>query len=236
MSNEDFSDEIRRSAPPRAAQSKRKTKKKVVRRAPARQPVEDDAVHVAAPLARNAPRPAPRAQGTREPNRAPTRRGGVVMGREGEELARRRTSVGDKFEIPPTYVPQGWTYQWNTVTVLNQGIEEIVRGDLQMHENGWRPVPSSRHPGHWTPHGHKGAIVMEGLRLEERPESLTQDAQQEDKERAGAQVRDRTDALRLTQAKLPGARVASQRGHAGGMRMEIDPALDIPRPQHEVEE
>ena len=235
MSNMDFDDdqpEIRR-APPRAPQ--RRAKKKKVRRAVVREPEPD--AYADAPVRRNAPRPPPRAEGTRDTNRDPVRAGAVVVaGRGGEQLTRRRTAVGDKFEIPKHYVPVGWSYQWNAVTVLNQGIQEIIRGDLQMHENGWRPVPSSRHPGHWTPQDHDGAIVVEGLRLEERPKSLTDEANAEDELRAKSQVRDRTDALRLTQKALPGANVAAQRNQAGGMRMSIDPALDIPRPQHEIEE
>lgn len=223
--------EIRR-APPRAAQTKRKP----VKKPPARRAAPAQ-VHAEAALARNVPRPAPRAEGTRDPNREPARRGAVVaIGRDGEQLARRRTSVGDKFDIPKNEWPRGWDYQWNAVTILNQGVNEIVRGDLQMHENGWRPVPSSRFPGRWTPQGHEGEIVVEGQRLEERPEELGRQAREEDGLRAKAQVRDRTDALRLTQAKLPGANVASQRNNAGGMRMSIDPALDIPRPEHEIEE
>ena len=36
--------------------------------------------------------------------------------------------------------------------------------------------------------------------------------------------------------KLPGADVSIARHQAGGMTMSIDPALDIPRPQHQIEE
>ncbi len=214
-------------------------KKKVVKRGTSRRPrIEPPAeIRAAAPVQRNSPRPPVRPEGTRDTAREPSRRGAVtVMSRTGEVLTRRRTSVGDKFDVPLNEIPQGWSYQWNAVTVLNQGIEEIVRGDLQMHENGWRPVPASRHPGRWAPHGFEGAIIVDGQRLEERPESLTKEAHDEDVLRAKSQVRDRTDALRLTQKQLPGANVASTRGQAGGMRMSIDPALDIPRPQHEIEE
>lgn len=238
MSDTQFNDddgpgEIRRG-PPRARQTRKVVKKKKTHQ---RRAAPEPDARAESPLRRNAPRPAPRAEGTRDAAREPARRGAVIAaGRTGEQLTRRRTSVVDKFEIPAHYIPVGWSYQWNAVTVLNQGMNEIVRGDLQMHENGWRPVPASRHPGHWTSPDHEGAIVVEGLRLEERPESLTKEALAEDKMRAGAQVRDRTDALRMTQKALPGANVASQRNQAGGMRMSIDPALDIPRPQHEIEE
>lgn len=227
MSNQDVdNDQEVVRAPPRA-----KPKKKAAHRKPA--PV----ARSTEPVSRKAPRPPVRPEGTRDINREPVRRGAVVaIGHDGEQLTRRRTAVGDKFEVPKGYEPAGWTYQWNAVTILNQNVHEVVRGDLQMYENGWRPVPASRHPGHWTAQGHEGAIIIDGLRLEERPESLTQEALAEDKLRAGAQVRDRTDALRLTQKELPGSNIARQRNQAGGMRMSIDPALDIPRPQHEIEE
>lgn len=234
MSNTDFDDTIRR-APPRAARGATKvpTKAKKPRRPPT---VPQQEVRAEAPVRRNAPRPAPR-EATRDIAREPSRRGAVIaVGHNGEQLTRRRKSVGDKFAIPAHYIPHGWDYQWNAVTVLNQGVHEIVRGDLGMHENGWRPVPASRHPGHWTPHDHEGAIIVDGLRLEERPMSLTLEAKAEDTARAKAQVRDRTDALRLTQRDLPGSKVARERGNAGQMRMSIDPGLDIPAPQHELDD
>lgn len=223
---DDNEGEIRRT-PPRA---KPKAKAKVTAKKPA-------IVHADAAVRRMAPRPPPRPEGTRDVNREPSRSGGVIaVGHDGEQLTRRRTAVGDKFDVPKNYIPAGWVYQWNAVTVLNQSVHEIVRGDLQMYENGWRAVPSSRHPGHWTPQGHEGGIVIDGLRLEERPKSLDDEAKAEDILRAKSQVRDRTDALRMTQKALPGASVARARNNAGSMRMSIDPGLDIPAPQHEIEE
>lgn len=213
-------------------------KKKAVVKGVRRPPIKPQAiVHAEAAVSRQAPRPPSRSEGTRDTAREPARRGAVVVqSRTGETLTRRRTAVGDKYDVPKNEIPQGWDYQWNAVTVLGQGVDEIVRGDLQMHENGWRPVPANRHPGRWAPHGFEGAVIVDGLRLEERPESLGNEARAEDELRAKSQVRDRTDALRLTQKALPGADVASARNQAGGMRMSIDPALDIPRPEHEIED
>jgi hypothetical protein len=226
----------------------------VIQRAPARKPAAKKAKkpvrrvaraveHADVHVTRNSPRPAPRAEAARDASRDPARkavRNGAVIavGHGGETLTRRRTTVGDAFAVPMNEIPTGWTYQWNTVTVLNQNLKEIERGDLMMHENGWRPVPASRHPGRWAPHGYEGSIIIDGLRLEERPASLTNEALEEDKARGKAQVRDRTDALRLTQKQLPGADQArnSRVGPGMGMRMSIDPALDIPRPQHEIDD
>lgn len=194
---------------------------------------EDDEQEV-----RAAPQRAPVRSQNRTPTRQPTRsaakvsnrRGAMVEGHNGEVLTRRRTQLGDRYAIPPHEIPEGWTYQWNQVTVLNKE----VGGDLIMHENGWRPVPASRHPGRWTAPGASGSIIVDGLRLEERPAALTQEALLEDRSRAKAQIRDQTDSLRLTQKKLPGSREARGRNMGGGMRMEIDPGLDIPLPQHQL--
>lgn len=172
-----------------------------------------------------------RPAGARDLPRQTTRPGAVVvMGREGEQLTRRRTHVGDKFHVPENEIPTGWTYQWNPVTVVNQN---MVESQVLMHQNGWRPVPCERHDGRWFPPGTKGAIIVDGLRLEERPLALTREALEEDKTRARMQVRDQTDSLRLTQKQLPGSQVARERRAGGGMRMEIDPGLDIPAPSYQ---
>jgi len=157
-----------------------------------------------------------------------------AVGRNGETLSRRRKqSGGDKFALPPgVEPPQGWTYQWNAVTVTGK---DLVTEQMTMYQNGWRPVPGDRHPGIWFAPGHKGEILVDGLRLEERPVSLTRDAMIEDQTRAKLQVRDQTDSLRLTQKAMPGAQVAAQRKLAG-MSMNIDPAFDIPTPTHQIDD
>lgn len=202
-----------------------------------RQAIDEEA-HASAPVRRNNPRPAPAREAARDLARETPRSGAVVVvGREGERLTRRRTATGDPLDIPAHEIPAGWDYQWNSVTVLGQGIQEIVRGDLQMFENGWRAVPASRHPGRWTPVGFEGAIIVDGLRLEERPLELSKEAKAEDHQRAKALVRDQTDALRMTQRALPGAKVAQERKNAGGMKMDFsDRGADIPRPEHQLEE
>lgn len=191
--------------------------------------VPPQAAQATAPLRRNNPRPVPREQ-TRELAREPSRQNATVVGRNGEELVRMRPEAGgdlyEKVKAPP-----GWSYQWNAIAALGKEMDEQ---QLQMHANGWRPVPASRHPGIYTAPGHDGQIVVKGLRLEERPETLTQEALWEDGNRAKAQMRDQTDALRLTQAKLPGAEVG-RRGNK--ISLKIDPTLtaDIPRPQHMID-
>ncbi len=187
--------------------------------------------HATTPLRRNNPRPVPREQ-TRELAREPSRGNATVVGRNGEELTRMRPEAGgDLYEKVKCADPE-WTYQWNAVSALGKEMDEQ---ELQMLANGWRPVPASRHPGIYSAPGYEGQIVVKGLRLEERPKRLTEEAEYEDRMRAQKQTRDQTDALRLTQAKLPGADVGAR-----GNRVAIDVnprfTADIPRPQHMLDD
>jgi hypothetical protein len=198
------------------------------RRAPGRpsNPAKPQTAHAAPPIRRNNPRPPPR-QMVRETAREPVRENASVLGRNGEELRRMRPDAGgDIFER--VKAPPGWDFQWNSVTALNKELTEIHQGNVvDMYENGWRPVPASRFPGVWTPVGYEGAIVVKGMRLEERPISLTLEARAEDEKRAKAQLRDQTDALKLTQSQLPGANAGRAR-QASGMKMTIDKTFELP--------
>jgi len=191
---------------------------------------------------RPAARPPVRSEAGREPIHRPVRGGAVAArGRSGEVLTRSRPAMGDVYDVPIEIVPDGWTYQWNTVTVLN---EQTSNMQLHMYANGWRPVPAERHPGRWMPIGAKGEILVNGLRLEERPASLTMEAKMEATEEARRLISDRNESLRLTSktsAKHPGGGAAgpafAERGYRGtGPRvaMSIDPGSDIPRPEYEL--
>lgn len=193
--------------------------------------VPEQAAQAVPPLRRLNPRPVPREQ-TREMAREPSRRNASVIGRDGQELTRMRPEAGgDLYEKVKCPDPD-YTYQWNSIAALGKEMDEQ---QLQMYANGWRPVPSSRHPGIYTAPGFEGQIVVKGLRLEERPRCLTEEAMYEDQMRAQKQTRDQTDALRLTQAKLPGADVGAR-----GNRVKVDVSknftADIPRPQHMIED
>lgn len=193
-----------------------------------------EALRAAAPPKRMAPRPVremPR-ESVREHN---TRGGAVVIeGRNGEILTRRRTTVGDIHHVPPEEIPRGWDYQWNAVTVVGK---ELREEQMVMQQNGWRPVPASRHEGRWTEPGYDGEIVVRGLRLEERPTALGNEARAEDNARARAQVRDQVEALQLSKKMPKGMEVSGKyRGTGADVRMSIDPALDVPRPSYQEAE
>lgn len=109
---------------------------------------------------------------------------GEAIGRDGKVI--RRVKVGDdKFAVPPEIIEQmrmdGWVYQWNVVSTL--GKEDPV-AQATLTRAGWTPVPAERHPGLFLPAGSTGAIVIDGLRLDERPLALEEEAQRESKQEA----------------------------------------------------
>lgn len=182
----------------------------------------------------------PRTKQQRDPVREATR-GGPVVGRDGEQLTRRRVAGIDEYHIPDHIVPAGWSYQWNTVTVYNNN-DLVVAQSMAMYENGWRPVPASRHPGMFVPVGTKGDIVRGGQRLEERPKSMTDEARAEDVSVARRQMLDRDQSLMGGKANVNAAMRGGfemggkYRGTGGNLKMSIDPAIDAPAPSHPLAE
>ena len=167
-------------------------------------------------------------------------RDGEYKGRNGEVLSRSRKSGTDQFEgVRP---PDGWSYQWNTVTVFNNA--DVVMGQqMAMRDNGWRPVPAERHPGSFVPFGKTGDIVRDGMRLEERPLEMTLEAQAEENAVARRQMQDRDESLMGAKANLRGAlgkgfemNPGRYRGTGGQLRMSIDPGVDIPSPSYKTAE
>jgi hypothetical protein len=161
----------------------------------------------------------------------------VVEGRNGEQLTRRRTQVGDPYHVPPNEIPDGWSYQWNPVSVTGK---EVIDMQNVMYENGWRPVPANRHPGRWTRPGDTGSIVVEGLRLEERPEALTDWALQEGEQKARAQIRDQADIFKLSKKMPDGFKMADkgqqQRFKTGGVNISIDRSMEISPGGYDMED
>ncbi len=153
-----------------------------------------------------------------------------VTGRGGELLSRTRTHVGDIFEIPAQMIPQGWSYQWNAVSIAGNS-EIILDQNHMMHQNGWRPVPAERYAGTLVPKGASGNIIRGQQMLMERPAMLTEEARQEDLRNARQLISDRNESLKLTKVKdqLPeGMEMDGKyRGTGGGIKMQIDKSLDV---------
>lgn len=98
----------------------------------------------------------------------------------------------DKFYIDPKTIPDGWSYEWKTFTVLGK---ENPSYQVAMAHKGWEAVPRSRHP-HLMPINYQGeTIEREGLILMERPLEITQEAKARDLRIARAQVRGKEEQL-----------------------------------------
>lgn len=120
-----------------------------------------------------------------------------------QSLSRKRkgTTTSDKFFIPPDQIPDGWSYEWKRHTLYNQ---EDPSYTVEQYEQGWRPVPVSRHP-QFMPVGHKGAeILRDGLMLMERPIELTREAMAETDGTAKRQFRDKMAQLQGEGPKFDG--------------------------------
>ena len=95
-------------------------------------------------------------------------------------------------------IPAGMVYEWRAKSVMGKPTQRAIDG---MTADGWRFVPSSRHDGMFMPAGYaeNGDIVRDGLRLEERPMALTQEALDEERQKASKLVRDQQEQLGLSQ-------------------------------------
>lgn len=165
----------------------------------------------------------------------------VAQGRDGQALTRKRTVNSDVFHIPDDIVPNGWVYQWNPVEVLNKPLSAVESSiALAMEENGWRPVPAGRHMGRYMPAGTSAgaAIIRDGLRLDERPAILQEEAKAEEHAKAVQQMRDQHQILSLG-SKMPAGfsrdNAKLQRMERAGTSRTIAPAPDIPRPQLRID-
>ena len=106
-----------------------------------------------------------------------------VIGRDGKVMSRKRGTNVDRFHVPEHLIPEGWSYEWKSQTIMGQ---ENTAHMMHMAENGFTPVDASRHPGYFMPDGYTGAIIRDGMILMERPIELTNEARQEDIDAANA--------------------------------------------------
>lgn len=161
----------------------------------------------------------------------------VVRGRNGENLTRTRATNSDFYFVPEEIVPQGWKYQWNAVSVLGK---PHTNETIKMYAQGWRPVPAGRHPGLYMPEGTNAnaAIEVDGLRLEERPLELCEEAEAEGRAASIQLQEDQKDELGLRR-KLPAGftrdNAELRRVERARTRRTIEPASDVPRPHVEID-
>ena len=125
-----------------------------------------------------------------------------------------KADYSDKFWAPKP--PDGWDYQWKMRTVMGKEYPERIR---EQHEQGWTPVPLSRHP-EMMPPGTAGDIIeREGQWLMERPMVFTEEARARENRDARSNVRSKEEQLG-----------ASRPGHfdrGGGVKKSFAP-ISVP--------
>lgn len=99
----------------------------------------------------------------------------------------------DKYYVDPTKIPDGWSYEWRTYTVVGK---ENPQYQVQLQRSRWRPVPARRHP-ELMPRDYdpNGAILIDGMMLMERPSAITDFQRQRDKQEADAPIKNIRDKL-----------------------------------------
>lgn len=104
----------------------------------------------------------------------------VAVGRDGQPLWRHAPQGGaDPFAIDPALIPPGWVYEWKRYSVMNQ-VDHAYQASLA-RQGGWTPVMAETHDGVFLPLGSKGAIIINGLILMERPVELHREAHRDEK-------------------------------------------------------
>lgn len=91
----------------------------------------------------------------------------------------------DKFYIDARAIPDGWSYEWKAHAVLGA---ENPSYQVNLARAGWEAVPASRHPS-MMPEDWKGMTIdREGMRLMERPLTITEKAKARELRKAREQV------------------------------------------------
>lgn len=103
----------------------------------------------------------------------------------------------DKYKIDPKLIPDGWSYEWKTLSVLGK---ENPSYQVALAHRGWEPVPRSRHP-EMMPTGYRGeTIERDGMILMERPKEITDEVKAREYKTARAQVRGKEEQLGMAAA------------------------------------
>lgn len=108
---------------------------------------------------------------------------------------RKGTTQDNMFDLPVDEIPSDLTYEWKRLSNLGMEDPFYIAG---LREQGWEPVPPSRHPN-WVPPGYNQPnIIKGGLILMDRPKELTDEARREERQLARQQVREAEQRLGVT--------------------------------------
>ncbi len=80
---------------------------------------------------------------------------------------------GTEFDIDPSIIPPGWSWQWCRMTTMGKDDTDNMTA---RYRAGWEPVAAKRFP-ELCPHGWtEPHIIRKGLILMERPAEITEEA------------------------------------------------------------
>ncbi len=159
-------------------------------------------------------------------------RTGTVRSEELTEPVRGRRYKGgqdmpNKYHIPPEQIPEGMSYQWNSHSVFGQ-VQHSTNAFMGMQ--GWEPVMSTRHP-HLCPPGYDGPIIIDGQMLVERPADFTNEALQEELDKARGEVRMKEEQL---YGPAPGIANQAPRQRDNGTNEFVKVKKQFERPEAEL--
>jgi hypothetical protein len=98
----------------------------------------------------------------------------------------------DEFYIDQKDVPDGWTYEWKRLTLLNK---EDPSYTTQLERKGWEPVPAKRHPSYMPTNSSDAIIERKGMILMERPKEITDEVKRIEMRKARNQIRQKQEQL-----------------------------------------
>lgn len=103
----------------------------------------------------------------------------------------------DKYYVDPAKFPDGWMYEWRMHSVLGK---EDPQYQVYLQRSRFRFVPAKRHP-ELVPSGANpdSAIIIDGMALMERPQTITDFQKARDKRDAMAPI----DNIRAKMAGVP---------------------------------
>lgn len=98
----------------------------------------------------------------------------------------------DVFYVNLDIIPDGWTYEWKRHTIYGQ---EDPAYQIRLANEGWTPVPVSRHPEMMPYNTNEQVIMRDGQILMECPTEIVVDRRNNDMRKARDQVRHKEQQL-----------------------------------------
>jgi hypothetical protein len=174
---------------------------------------------------------ATKSEAVERPTMRPAMREDDPRARAAARAAQLRDHIGDldegtdEFYVPPSMVPDGWTYEWKRRTIWNQ---EDPAYTVQLARDGWEEVPLNRDATHQAmmPKGWSGnTIERKGMILMERPKEISDEIRNIELRRARQQVR-------IKESQLAGTPEGTlSRDADPRVRPNIKKSFDMPIPE-----